>query len=257
VFIIVCVALGAFGKTEWLTTITYVSYVKLFVTFLKYFPQAIMNFRRKSTEGWSIHNVMLDLTGGLFSFAQMFVDAVRHGTWSGFTHNPAKLGLSVLSIVFDILFILQHYVFYRGSSKKKVAQDPLEVRFLLGHGDGDDLEAGGKSGGDGEGSGSPRGDGGDGAERGPGGEHGGLGLDADGRVFVHESRGPYEDDDAGADVDGRAPVAVDVGDLEEGAYERVEVVPSNVDTRHAVGPRSVRRGSSSSNDTSERSPLLG
>lgn len=30
--------------------------------------------------------------------------------------NPAKLGISLLSIAFDIIFILQHYVFYPSSS---------------------------------------------------------------------------------------------------------------------------------------------
>ena len=35
--------------------------------------QAYMNFRRKSTEGWSIGNVLLDFTGGSFSLLQMFL----------------------------------------------------------------------------------------------------------------------------------------------------------------------------------------
>lgn len=35
--------------------------------------QAWMNFRRKSTVGWSIGNVLLDFTGGSCSIIQMFI----------------------------------------------------------------------------------------------------------------------------------------------------------------------------------------
>ena len=41
--------------------------------------QAYMNFRRKSTEGWSIGNVLLDCTGGSFSLLQMFLLAYNSG----------------------------------------------------------------------------------------------------------------------------------------------------------------------------------
>ena len=37
-----------------------------------------MNFRRKSTEGWSIGNVLLDFTGGSFSLLQMFMLAYNY-----------------------------------------------------------------------------------------------------------------------------------------------------------------------------------
>lgn len=38
-----------------------------------------MNFRRKSTEGWSIGNVLLDFTGGSFSLLQMFLQSYNNG----------------------------------------------------------------------------------------------------------------------------------------------------------------------------------
>ena len=41
--------------------------------------QAFMNYRRKSTEGWSIGNVLLDLTGGSFSLLQMFLISYNNG----------------------------------------------------------------------------------------------------------------------------------------------------------------------------------
>jgi cystinosin len=38
-----------------------------------------MNYKRKSTHGWSIGNVLLDFTGGICSIAQLVLDAVIAG----------------------------------------------------------------------------------------------------------------------------------------------------------------------------------
>jgi hypothetical protein len=35
-----------------------------------------MNFRRKSTIGWSVGNILLDLTGGVLNFCQMGVQSI-------------------------------------------------------------------------------------------------------------------------------------------------------------------------------------
>jgi len=72
-----------------------------------------MNYKRKSTEGWSVGNVLLDFTGGVLSFSQMFFLAKNYNDWSSIFGSPTKLGLAIFTILFDILFILQHYVFYR------------------------------------------------------------------------------------------------------------------------------------------------
>ena len=38
-----------------------------------------MNYQRKSTQGWSIGNVLLDFTGGAFSLLQMFLLSYNNG----------------------------------------------------------------------------------------------------------------------------------------------------------------------------------
>lgn len=40
-----------------------------------------MNFRRKSTVGWSIGNVLLDFTGGALSLLQMFLLSYNSGQY--------------------------------------------------------------------------------------------------------------------------------------------------------------------------------
>ncbi len=77
------------------------------------YTQAYMNFRRKSTIGWSIGNVLLDFTGGVLSVAQMFIIAYNNDDWGSIFGDPTKFGLGLFSILFDVFFMLQHYVFYR------------------------------------------------------------------------------------------------------------------------------------------------
>lgn len=54
-------------------------YLKMGVSLVKYTPQAWLNFKRKSTLGWSIEAVLLDMAGGLLSFGQMFTTALGSG----------------------------------------------------------------------------------------------------------------------------------------------------------------------------------
>ncbi|KAM0753142.1 PQ-loop-domain-containing protein [Meredithblackwellia eburnea MCA 4105] len=100
----------------WLDVVYLLSYLKLFISFAKYLPQLILNFQRKSTVGWSIENILLDLTGGNLSLGQLVLDSWLSDDWSGITGNPGKLGLSLFSIGFDVLFVLQHFVWYRTGS---------------------------------------------------------------------------------------------------------------------------------------------
>lgn len=96
-------------------------YVKLLVTVVKYMPQAWANYMRKSTAGWSIEQILMDLTGGVLSIAQLVIDSSLQKDWSGLTGNPVKLGLGNVSIIFDLIFITQHYILYRSTGK--IAED--------------------------------------------------------------------------------------------------------------------------------------
>lgn len=120
-FIIVTLFVVIFGDNliTWLQYLYYFSYIKLGVTIIKYIPQAWMNCQRQSTLGWSIGNVLLDFTGGSFSLLQMFLLAYNNEDWSSIFGDPTKFGLGAFSILFDILFMVQHYCLYRG-------KDPYE-----------------------------------------------------------------------------------------------------------------------------------
>lgn len=103
-------------------SLIYLGWCKVLITLIKYIPQAYSNYKRKSTIGWNIHNMLLDFTGGLFSFGQNFVDSYRtpvvtlsNGETSS-ALNTAKYALSFITMLFDIIFITQHYIFYRNSN---------------------------------------------------------------------------------------------------------------------------------------------
>lgn len=77
---------------------------------IKYIPQAYVNYKRKSTVGWSISQILLDFAGGIMSILQLVIDASLQTDWSGISGNPVKFGLGNISILFDMIFMTQHYV---------------------------------------------------------------------------------------------------------------------------------------------------
>lgn len=112
-FALITLIVAAVGKIKWLTYLYYFSYIKLAVTLIKYIPQALMNYRRKSTVGWSIGNILCDFTGGSLSILQMFLISYNNNDWSSIFGDPTKFGLGLFSIMFDALFFVQHYILYR------------------------------------------------------------------------------------------------------------------------------------------------
>ncbi|EEY13926.1 hypothetical protein ACHAQF_007491 [Verticillium nonalfalfae] len=102
-----------------------VSYVKLVVTLIKYTPQVVTNYRNKSTKGWSILQILLDFVGGLLSCSQQGIDSYLQRDWSGITGNPVKFALGNVSMIYDLIFMTQHYVLYRVPASKSAERSAL------------------------------------------------------------------------------------------------------------------------------------
>ncbi|KAF5298132.1 hypothetical protein FQA39_LY02556 [Lamprigera yunnana] len=115
-FLTISLILSGTDTIRWLDFLYYCSYVKLSITLIKYIPQAYMNYKRKSTVGWSIGNILLDFTGGILSMLQMILDASNYSDWVSIFGDPTKFGLGLFSVIFDIFFIIQHYILYRNSN---------------------------------------------------------------------------------------------------------------------------------------------
>lgn len=123
VFLIISVIIAACDVIHWLDFLYYCSYVKLTITLIKYIPQAYMNYKRKSTIGWSIGNIFLDFTGGTLSMLQMILNSYNYDDWVSIFGDPTKFGLGLFSVIFDIFFIIQHYFLYRHSNSHTEAPD--------------------------------------------------------------------------------------------------------------------------------------
>ncbi|KAH8292115.1 hypothetical protein KR054_005250 [Drosophila jambulina] len=122
VVVVVSAGLAEGSVIHWLDFLYYCSYVKLTITIIKYVPQALMNYRRKSTVGWSIGNILLDFTGGTLSMLQMILNGHNYDDWASIFGDPTKFGLGLFSVLFDIFFMLQHYVFYSCSLSRSNSQ---------------------------------------------------------------------------------------------------------------------------------------
>ncbi|XP_059197238.1 cystinosin [Centropristis striata] len=122
-FALVSLFLAVAKQITWLDYLYYFSYIKLAVTLIKYVPQAYMNYKKQSTEGWSIGNVLLDFTGGVLSILQMILQSYNNDEWRLIFGDPTKFGLGLFSVVFDILFMIQHYCLYRRRSQYEAVSD--------------------------------------------------------------------------------------------------------------------------------------
>jgi cystinosin len=76
---------------------------------------------------------MLDFTGGTFSILQDIIKAVGHGTspFDGGGFNIVKWMLGIMSIVFDIIFMIQHFILYKDSNHEIQEKLPLKVMIFL------------------------------------------------------------------------------------------------------------------------------
>jgi cystinosin len=73
------------------------------------------NFKRKSTHGWAIGMVLCDFLGGVCSAVQLVLEAAITDNWGGLLGDIVKLLLGIISMSFDVIFMVQHYCLYKGA----------------------------------------------------------------------------------------------------------------------------------------------
>ncbi|WJX81310.1 hypothetical protein P8452_64209 [Trifolium repens] len=116
----------ALSNHSWLWLLSIFNSIQVLMTTIKYIPQVSMNFLRKSTDGWSIGNILLDFSGGIANYGQMVVQSVDQDSWINFYGNIGKVLLSLVSVFFDIIFIFQHYVLYSAKKSSKLVATVVE-----------------------------------------------------------------------------------------------------------------------------------
>lgn len=100
---------------SWLWLVSTFNSIQVALTVIKYIPQVLMNFRRQSTDGFSIGNILLDLAGGVTNYVQMVIQSIDQNSWVNFYGDMGKVLLSLVTVVFDFIFISQHFILYPAS----------------------------------------------------------------------------------------------------------------------------------------------
>ena len=62
--------------------------------------------------------MVFDLIGGTASLLQMIFIAVNNDDAASVTGNPGKFGTGVVTVVFEVIFLLQKYVIYPVDKKR-------------------------------------------------------------------------------------------------------------------------------------------
>lgn len=102
------------------------STVKVLITVLKFYPQVISNYNRKSTQGWNIYGTWLDLIGSVLSILQLVLDCRDQNDWNGIEGNFVKVALGLISGSYDVVFCVQHYLLYPGTGDDAVLRRKQE-----------------------------------------------------------------------------------------------------------------------------------
>lgn len=96
-------------------------FVKVGMSASKYVPQLIYNQKRRSTKGWAINSTILDIGGGVLSLLQLVVDGVASHDIGSVMGNTSKIALALVTMVFDLFFLVQHFVLFRDNQPEVIS----------------------------------------------------------------------------------------------------------------------------------------
>ncbi|CAI4295174.1 BGP_1a_G0006040.mRNA.1.CDS.1 [Saccharomyces cerevisiae] len=100
--------------------------LKISMSLIKYIPQVTHTSTRKSMDCFPIQGVFLDVTGGIASLLQLIWQLSNDQGFSldTFVTNFGKVGLSMVTLIFNFIFIMQWFV-YRSRGHDLASEYPL------------------------------------------------------------------------------------------------------------------------------------
>ncbi|KAI3843872.1 hypothetical protein MKX03_036968 [Papaver bracteatum] len=117
VTVLVCLFI-AWPHQSWLWLLSVLNTIQVTLAVIKYIPQALLNFTRKSTEGLAIGIILLDFLGGVTNSTQMITQSIDQGSFENFRGNSGKILLCLVTILYDLVILFQHYVLYHSKNVK-------------------------------------------------------------------------------------------------------------------------------------------
>lgn len=93
--------------------------------FFKYVPQILLNMERKSTSGWSIVAVFLDMSSAIMTFFGYVLKNIDNGESRMFVHSMSvvKFMLLIGTLGFQIVFLVQHFLIFANPESFKIKTD--------------------------------------------------------------------------------------------------------------------------------------
>lgn len=86
------------------------AFVKIIISLIKYLPQVIYNYRRKSMYGISRLQIMFDLLGALFAFCEFYLKN-ELPLLEAINANRGKIGITIVTSIFSTIFWVQIYIY--------------------------------------------------------------------------------------------------------------------------------------------------
>lgn len=117
------------GSADAYSFMHFLGYVKSYISFIKYTPQIFLNCKNQSTTGFSILQIILDVTGAVTSFGQSLLNAYINPHSDGTPDfdtvigNIPKLLLSLESVFFCTILLIQHYWIYADNNYLIIQQE--------------------------------------------------------------------------------------------------------------------------------------
>ncbi|CAL4067522.1 unnamed protein product, partial [Meganyctiphanes norvegica] len=104
---IIAVILGVSKAVQWLDFLYFISYIKLFITLIKYIPQTFYNYRRSSGTRWAVCSFAVGVDGGSVQLGQMLilVGTRQYHEWSLMLDSPGK-GFGLIHMILALSSML-------------------------------------------------------------------------------------------------------------------------------------------------------
>lgn len=102
------------------------AYFKIIISLIKYIPQVLHNYRRKSMFGISRLQIIFDITGSFFSFAEFYLKS-DIPIVEAIDANRGKVGITCVTSLFATIFLYQMYIYGTSRSEQRLKEKHYDL----------------------------------------------------------------------------------------------------------------------------------
>lgn len=108
------------------------AYFKIIISLIKYIPQVVHNYHRKSMFGISKLQLSLDLTGSVLCIFEFFLkDGISVA--EAIDANRGKFGITLVTSLFATIFMIQMYIYGTEDKGKKIKSEDFSEKNNIPH----------------------------------------------------------------------------------------------------------------------------